>query len=464
MSDSVRVHWCEGLFLQPHHLQLADRIAQLDRTADRRLALGFDYGAVEWNVVAESLANKIVRFDRLRVILPGGHDVHLGENCQLEPLNIAEAFDAASGPLTIWLGLPRFDANRANVVESATAPQRRMFRLNTVEVREDSSGGDPQSVQVRQYNPLLVIEGQPRSDLDAVPILRVVRGTGAKLGQPVVDATFAPPCLTLSGFAELAAVVARLADACEASRLRLATELSRAGYNGERIQPMQIVPLMKLTMLARFAATGRTLARAPMVRPIDAFIELRAHLHELAALRPDQPFEPSPDYDHDDPMTRFSQLKVLIERHYSESVEAAWRQIEFTPRGPVMYAALTDAEIAEPYDFFLAMDSTLDAKLVESIVTDRVQFKVTAPSRGTGVNPGVVLREERAPMGLPVLPTRYFFKFEPHDNDFAKAEWQRICAEKGVVIKWPNWVENVMQKKDMKPSLFTMPRSGRKTT
>jgi type VI secretion system protein ImpJ len=464
MSDSVRVHWCEGLFLQPQHLQLAERLAHDARAADRRLAMGFDYGVVEWGVAAESLANKIVRFDKLRVILPGGYDVHVGVNAPLEPLNIAEAFDASKGSLTVWLGLPRFDIARPNVVDAPQASQRRMYRLDNVECRDDATGADPQPVQVRQYNPQLVLDGQPRSDLLALPILRVVRGTGTNLNQPVADPSFAPACLVTSGFRDLQAIVERVAEGCEASRLQLATELSRAAFHAERIQPMQIVPLVKLGVLARYAARVRTIARTPMLRPVEAFIELRSLLHELAALRADQPFEASPDYDHDDPMTRFAQLEARIKPLLAGSVEATWRQIEFKQQGPILYAALNDAEVTDPYDLYLAIDSTLDVRELGTIVTDRERFKVMAPSRGMRPDPGIVLREERAPMGLPVLPTRYFFKFEPNDNDLSKAEWQRICAEKGIAVRWPNWPVNVLQKKDMLPTLYTMPRGGRKST
>ena len=70
MTIPGQVHWHEGLFLQPHHLQ-AMQHQFLDRLAvERRLNWLYPYGIVEAKLSPDNLENMLVRFDRLRVIMP----------------------------------------------------------------------------------------------------------------------------------------------------------------------------------------------------------------------------------------------------------------------------------------------------------------------------------------------------------------------------------------------------------
>ena len=66
----MHVHWHEGLFLQPHHLQLMQRQVQVDIRAARAALQPYCYGVIESRLSNDDLADGRIRFERLRAIMP----------------------------------------------------------------------------------------------------------------------------------------------------------------------------------------------------------------------------------------------------------------------------------------------------------------------------------------------------------------------------------------------------------
>src|SRR5947199_10164282 len=112
----THIHWHEGLFLQPHHLQRMQR-SILDLTAsERHLAWAYPYGLVEAHLSRDELENKRIRFDKLRAIMPSGLEVNYPAAAELPSLDIAQAFSKGAGSFTILLGVPLWQNSRANTV------------------------------------------------------------------------------------------------------------------------------------------------------------------------------------------------------------------------------------------------------------------------------------------------------------------------------------------------------------
>ena len=44
---SVKIHWQEGLFLQPHHFQRMQKSLEDEIASERRLAWPYPYGVIE---------------------------------------------------------------------------------------------------------------------------------------------------------------------------------------------------------------------------------------------------------------------------------------------------------------------------------------------------------------------------------------------------------------------------------
>src|ERR1017187_1052821 len=84
----MHVHWHEGLFLQPHHLQTMQRRLEADIRAARALLNPYCFGIIESRLSYDALADGRVEFERLRAIMPSGQEVFFPEDAQLPSLSV----------------------------------------------------------------------------------------------------------------------------------------------------------------------------------------------------------------------------------------------------------------------------------------------------------------------------------------------------------------------------------------
>src|SRR4051794_15056476 len=94
------IHWHEGLFLQPHHLQRLQKSCLDAVGTERRLTWSYPYGVVEARLSHDELENMRIRFDKLRVMMPSGLEMNFPENAELPSLDIKQAF-ASSGSVYV---------------------------------------------------------------------------------------------------------------------------------------------------------------------------------------------------------------------------------------------------------------------------------------------------------------------------------------------------------------------------
>ncbi len=118
MPSIAQVHWHEGLFLQPHHLQAMQRQLLEQSITERRLAFPFPYGLIDAKISADALENMLVRFDRLRVVMPSGLEVSVPDNAELPALDIKQAFASGSGSFGLSIAVPLWYSGRGNTIET----------------------------------------------------------------------------------------------------------------------------------------------------------------------------------------------------------------------------------------------------------------------------------------------------------------------------------------------------------
>src|SRR3954467_13873951 len=111
----MHVHWHEGLFLQPHHLQIMQRGLQSDLRKARALLDPYCYGVLESRLSQDDLADGRIRFERLRAIMPSGQEVFFPEDANLPALDIKAELARAAGPIDILLAVPLWTKNRATL-------------------------------------------------------------------------------------------------------------------------------------------------------------------------------------------------------------------------------------------------------------------------------------------------------------------------------------------------------------
>ena len=432
-----QVHWHEGLFLQPHHLQRMQKSLLESTSAERRLAWAYPYGVVEMRVSRDELENFRIRFDKLRVIMPSGVEVSFPDYAELPSLDIKQTFASSGAGFNVYLGVPLWQEGRANTLnpgDEADPRAKVLYRLKEVEYADENTGLNPKPLQLRQINARLLLEGEDQSDMEVLPLLRIRRGTGDEGGMPRQDPDYVPPCMVLGGSTQLRELVRDLVAQVEAHRKELVVQLTRGGFSLDTLRGVQFEQLLRLRTLNRYSARLPSLLAAPMIQPFVMYVEFRGLLGELVALKPDRDEFDCGPYDHDNPYPCFQELKEKILDHVRGSVAAAYIKVDFQDVSGQLTAKLLDEHFTQPNAYLLAIKTKNDPSALARYVVDADKFKLMPQSLATRAIRGVELKEERhPPLELPAAPDLYYFRL---DRTSSARMWDMIKTEKTVVVRW----------------------------
>jgi type VI secretion system ImpJ/VasE family protein len=428
---SLEVHWHEGLFLQPHHLQRLQRgLIERNRTAWRS-SWHYPYGVVNARLFPDELENGQVRFEKLHVIMPNGVEVRVPEWTELPSLGISGQLTRNTGGFAIHLGVPIRKEGRLYSLESeADSRVKTHYRLREVECDDENTGDHSQKILLREINARLLLEQDDRSDLETLPLLRIQRAFDREKDVPREDSGFVPPCLVVGGSPVLQRIVTELAAKVESIRDDLAPRLAAGGMGAD----VRLERTLRLRTLAHFGGSLPSLAESRMTPPFDLYLSLRQLLGELAALIPAEVDSRCAPYNHDDPLPCFEELDQKIRRALKERKDNVL-EIPFdslTPAGNPR-ASLTGHDLTTPTAFYLGIRTNIDRTDLTNYVRERSKFKLMPESLEGSAIFGIELRGENfPPPELPPQPGRYYFKALLREGP----RWPAIQRDQATVLEW----------------------------
>ncbi len=439
MAIDGHIHWEEGLFLRPHHLQFMQRGSFDERAAERRLFHPYAYGVIESRISRDELSNLILRFDNLQLIMPSGLRLDVPGNTELPPLDITKAFQATSGPMVIRIGVPLWYPTRGNTVDDGPDADwrvKRLYRISEIERPDENTGENPQPIRVRRINARLLVEGEDETDLELLPLTRIVHGAGEEVGMPREDPAFIPACLVLGGSGILLNMARDLANAVDASRREVLDRMTRAGFSIETMRGLQFEQMLRLRTLNYYSARLIHLVEAGSLSPFAIYLELRGLLGELAALQPDRDQSQVPDYDHDSLYVTFFTLSSRIRDLLKGVVPPSFIKVDFSRDGSLFVAELTEEHFTRASEYFLAIRTSQDPVALARMVEDEDKFKLMPKSLTGRAVRGVKLVDERnPPLQLPSDPGLRYFRLMPVDTPRA---WKLVQDERTLTAQWPD--------------------------
>jgi type VI secretion system protein ImpJ len=432
----MQVHWHEGLFLLPHHLQRLQRTLNESVSAERGLSWAYPYGLIEARLSRDDLENMRLRFDSLHAVMPSGQEVRFPQDAELPVIDIKQAFESR-GRFLVYLAVPVWFDSRANCLnpgQAADARAKILYRVAEKEVADENTGENVKPMLHRRINARLLLEDEDRSDLEVIPLMRVTRAAGEEVGFPQRDSEYVGPCLVLNGSPTLRELVRDLSGQVLASRQELVVQLSRGGFSLDTMRGLQFEQVMRLRTLNRFGTRLEALIGAPNLAPFEIYLELLELMGELAALHPDRdPYETTP-YQHDNPYPCFDDLSRKIRELLRGAVAPSFLKVAFIDVDGLRKATLIDEHLTRPSDYFLGIRTKEDPRALARLVEDPDRFKLMPVSMAGRAIRGVVLKEERfPPLELPAKSGLYYFRLLRSES---ARSWQQIQAEKGAVVRW----------------------------
>ena len=432
----MNIHWHEGLFLQPHHLQIMQGRLQIAIREARALQVPHAFGVIEAQLSYDDLADGRIRFNRLRAIMPSGREINYPADANLPALDIKAQMVRGGGALEILLAVPLWVNGRANAFRIGDPIDTRSKLLFIPEeahdIADENTGDNPQTLYIRKTNARVALQGEDLSDMEFIPLLRVVRSTGEESGKPRQDTEYVPPSLLLKSSPVLHDLMRDLVAQLNSSRNELRIKVLRGGLGIE----VKWELMMRLMVLNRFGSSLPSIVGEGTIAPFAVYLELRQLLGELLALSPDKNIFDCEDYNHLDPLRSFRELNQKIRSLLGGIGPTEPMKIPFAGSQGLLRATLEPKHFEQPTGYFLGVLTRADRTKLSLYLSDANKFKFMPKSMEQVAIFGIELKEENSPpLDLPGESNHYYFRIVPTSN---ARRWDQIKKDQAISLVWNN--------------------------
>jgi type VI secretion system protein ImpJ len=407
------IHWSEGMFLRPQHLQLfARHVAGQVADASRR-AQPFFWGVSEIEVADDQLEGGTFALQRFAAILKDGTAVQLPTNLKVSPRSFKDAMATTDGRLQVWLGVPVHVEGEANVPgpEAAAEDHDHRFVVDIVEAADENLGGPAHPVEIRKLNGRLFFGTESREGYECLPVAMIQRA-GAGKNAPVLAREFIPPVTTVGVWPELFRLSESISHRVDAKYRFLRAEVAEGRIVLDAAGSGNWQPILKLQIVGSFLHVLRQLRATPGVHPFQVYLEFCRLAGELSI------FEERgaegvdvPPYDHDKLGECFHELVFILERLLEKILSGGFERIEFELEGELLMARLHPEWLSGENEMYLCIESDLDDRsLMTRIETAKIGTSTDIPllkqRRLFGLDIELL---KRTPGGLPSRENFHYF-------------------------------------------------------
>lgn len=439
------IHWNEGLFLQPQHMQIFQRQVVSALSVERNIQHPYPYGVLDMRICDDSLSNKRILCERLSAVMPSGTYVELGENLSLDSIDIRERFSKKNESFTVYLGIPVFNPERANTllgkINQETA-NKYLYHVYERSIPDENTGESDKQIEFLSVNGRILIEGDNFDGFEVIPLFRVMQGVGENLGQPRVAPDFCGPCTTIRAFPALLRMVTQLKEQISASRKDLFRKYKSQGFNREQVQSSHLDLMLRSSCLGDADAVLTEVVETGVMHPMNVYVELKKLYGRLVCLNPDHisdadtdPFSLLEDYDHDNPFVPLKVLSKKIREVLGDVVIPDYLEVVFERKEDYYLGTFEPSHFTQSDNLFLGIESkSMQPQDLYNLVEDIDVFKFVPISMSKKVLRGVRLkRETHIPHMLPRKSYMYYFRIIPGGEG---SVWNKIEKEKQAIIEW----------------------------
>ena len=429
------LHWTNGLFLQPHHLQYLQRSIFNYERKNRTTYMPYPYGLIDFEIDTDALSSLRVIVKRFSAVMPDGTEISMPGNVVLTPLDLTATLKEHPEDITVYLAVPLWTEFDANLAESASTVTKRLFSTAEHSLRDENSGDNEVSVVTRRINARLITQFDDQTDMQALPILKLtaVSDQGAEK-ELVVNEKYIPPFMVLTQDCALSKMASDLLYKTTRCRDKLLNDLTVAQFKPESFSGINAYNMMQLRVLNLYENRLSALLSLKNLTPFDLYLELRSFLAELRSMHPMNEIAEIAPYDHSDCVRQFNDIINDIYSMIMTEGGAGYARLEFTPDGDYLYTALTTDNIVKANEYYLAVQCSAEERRVISSLEKGDTFKLINPAAKMMRARGIKLTEMRyPPRFLPTLSDTLWFKLQVTETP---STWRDIQTEKGILIDY----------------------------
>jgi type VI secretion system protein ImpJ len=438
MKRQPRVVWTKGMFISPQHFQAQDQFFA-DLIQSRFTSSNFaNYGVTTLEIDAEALANGLFKLVSARGFLSDGEPFDMPGSDELPPSReVKNSFKADQEFLDVFLSLPERKLQARNVtlpaLRTSSGPVETRYSSETRMMPDDNQGGDDKPVQIARRSFRLVFGGEFRDGFTSLRIAQVGRNA---VGAPILNPTFAAPCLDLASSDYLMSLLRRQVE------ILLTKSSLLSGPRRERSK-----------MMAEFTASET--ANFWLLHTVNSYVPELRHIYKVRHGHPEGAYcamlrlagalstfsleggpGDLPDYEHDDPGRCFTLLDARIRDLMETVIPSKYRAIPLTLTDRFIWSGtVPDDNLFKDSQFYLAVSAKMGIDEVIRKVPQILKFSAPDDIERLIRNslPGVTLRHVQTPP--PQIPMKL-------DNQYFVLNqsgpiWDRIVMSRRVSVSAP---------------------------
>ncbi|WP_010585373.1 type VI secretion system baseplate subunit TssK [Schlesneria paludicola] len=369
------VHWSEGLFISPHHFQLAERRLREEMALAQQWHVGYAYGIRKIEIDHDALSNWRVSLSTLHIRLRDHTFLRFPEDSILAPLEIPRtAFRNSQERLMVHVAVPRLQLGRRN----ADAPSADVITRYTVEsqdVEDENQAGNPVVTDVRWLNAKILLGDEELSGYETLPLMRLRLGSTAE-APPEIDPDYIPPLLACDAWTYLQErIIGNAADQLSSLADILARQMLDRGVAFESGHREDLERIFKLHSLNVALGYLQNLPAVRGIHPLTAYLEMCRTVGQISIFLPDRRMPNVPVYDHDDLGNCFRAIRKLLDLDGGAPAQAYVKR-PFVGAGLQMQVRLEREWLSPGWTFYMGVESKLSFNDVDKLLTDRLDLKL----------------------------------------------------------------------------------------
>lgn len=465
---SVRpVHWHEGMFLRPHHLQAASRHGSHVAALNEKWDLHYNWGLRSIDLDLDALANYRCVVRSLKARLRDGTLLSIPEDGTLPALDLKAAFEQTrENALTIYLGVPVLQLGRRNVADNGRGDSAR-YVVDALELEDENTGLNPQSIQVRLLNLKLLLSSDDQAGYEVLPIARVQKSARAE-ATPELDETYFPPVLSCDAWKPLSAgILQAVYDRIGKKLELLAQQVTSRGITFDSVAQGDPLIFNQLRVVNEAYTLLGIQTFAQGVHPLPAYLELARIVGQLSIFGAERRPPDLPKYDHDDLGRCFYAAKQYIDALLNILIEPKYKERPFIGAGLRMQVSLEPSWLEPVWQMFVGVQSppTMSTEEVIRLLTraGQLDMKIGSSERVDDIyrlgEAGLrFAHSPRPPRALPTPPGLVYFQI---NRESQQQEWQKVQRSLTMAIRLN---ENLIVGNIQGQRILTIRTGGQTTT
>lgn len=426
MSWDSKVLWTEGLFLQPHHFQQADRYTEsLIAGLARRIA------PYAWGVNSLEIDEEVLKVGQFAIKSATG----LTQDGTVFRVPSAEdhppALDVPDGvkDCVVYLTVPQRRQGAMEVDLTGAELSAARLRPAEIEVTDVTSAGKKSvTMGVGKLRLQFALAVDDLSDRLAIPIARIIE---VKADQEIVlDKSFIASATDVRAAGPLASFLNELDGLLGHRMTALAGRLSAGGTKGVA----EISDFLLLMCVNRARPVVRHLMQIENQHPEALYRFCVGLAGELAAFMANDKIPPEfPPYAHDNLTATFNPVIKALRQYLSSVLEQTAISIPLDPRKyGISVGVIGDRKLLSTAGFILAVQADVPAEKVRRHFPAQTKIGPVEEIRQlvNSALPGIPLRP------LPVAPRQipYHAGFVYFELDGSSPLWGKMSTSGGIAV------------------------------